>query len=410
MIRLLDALNHTLFWYYLASNLAYLVMLLVALKTSAAHQRRLESYRLNWIADTPMAPPITLIAPAHNEEASIRVAVRNLLALDYPELEIIVVNDGSADRTLEEMREEFNLRLVRAVYVPEMKSALVRGLYRSGIDSRLLVIDKEPAGSKADAVNAGLNAATSPYVCVVDADSVLERDALLRIMLPVLADPKRVVCVGGIVRVLNGSEIEAGRIRRVRLPRKSIEVIQVVEYLRAFLIGREAWARGNMLMIISGAFGVFRTDLVRAVGGYRSGSIGEDFDLVARLHRHLREEGADYRIEFVPDPVCWTEVPSDIRSLARQRARWQKGLLDVLWPNRDMLFRPRYGRIGFLALPYLWLFELLAPVIDLGGIVTIALAACLGVLSRDFFVQFLLFGYAFATVISIGSVLQEDLT
>jgi cellulose synthase/poly-beta-1,6-N-acetylglucosamine synthase-like glycosyltransferase len=286
----------------------------------------------------------------------------------------------------------------------------VRGLYRSNADARLIIVDKEAGGSKADAVNAGLNAATSPYVCVVDADSVLERDALLRIMLPVLADPKRVVCVGGIVRVLNGSEIEAGRIRRVRLPRKSIEVIQVVEYLRAFLIGREAWARGNMLMIISGAFGVFRTDLVHAVGGYRSRAIGEDFDLVTRLHRHLREQGADYSIQFVPDPVCWTEVPSDLKSLARQRARWQKGLWDVLWPNKDMLFRPRYGRIGFLALPYLWLFELLAPVIELGGIVTIALAACLGVLSRDFFVQFLLFGYAFATVISIGSVLQEELT
>jgi len=198
--------------------------------------------------------------------------------------------------------------------------------------------------------------------------------------------------------------------RRVRLPRKSIEVIQVVEYLRAFLIGREAWARGNMLMIISGAFGLFRTDLVRAVGGYRSGSIGEDFDLVARLHRHLREQGADYRIEFVPDPVCWTEVPSDMRSLARQRARWQKGLLDVLWPNRDMLFRPRYGTIGSLALPYLWLFELLAPVIELGGLVTIILAACFGALSGSFFLQFVIFGYAFATVISIGSVLQEELT
>ena len=213
-----------------------------------------------------MAPPIAIIAPAHNEESSIRVAVRNLLELDYPELEIIVVNDGSEDRTLEEMREEFRLRLVRAVYIPQVKSAPVRGLYRSDVDARLLVVDKEAGGSKADAVNAGLNAANSPYVCVVDADSVLERDALLRIMVPILEDPKRVVAVGGIIRVLNGSEIRGGTLRRVRLPRKSIEVIQVIEYLRAFLIGREAWAQGNMLTIISGAFGLFRTDLVRAVG------------------------------------------------------------------------------------------------------------------------------------------------
>jgi len=410
MIRFLQISNHALFWYYLASNVAYLAMLVVALKTSLAHQRRLQSHRLKWIQETPLAPPITIIAPAHNEESSIRVAVRNLLELDYPHLEVIVVNDGSQDRTFEELRDEFRLRLVRAVYVPEAKSAPVRGLYRSEVDLRLLVVDKEAGGSKADAVNAGLNAATSPYICVVDADSILERDALLRIMVPILDDPKRVVAVGGIIRVLNGSEIAQGQLRRVRLPRKSIEVIQVVEYLRAFLIGREAWGQGNMLMIISGAFGVFRTDLVRAVGGYRPRAIGEDFDLVARLHRHLRQQGMDYHIQFVPDPMCWTEVPSDLQSLGRQRARWQKGLVDVLWSSRDMLFTWRYGRIGTVALPYLWVFELLAPIIEIGGIATIVLAACLGVLSREFFAQFLLFGYAFATMISIGSVLQEEIT
>jgi cellulose synthase/poly-beta-1,6-N-acetylglucosamine synthase-like glycosyltransferase len=410
MIRLLDISNHTLFWYYLASNVSYLVMLIVALRTSAAHHRRLKSHRLSWFKESPLSPPITIIAPAHNEEQSIRVAVRNLLDLDYPQLEVIVVNDGSDDRTLDEMREEFRLRPVRAVYIPEAKSAPVRGLFRSEVHANLLVIDKESGGSKADAVNAGLNAATSPYVCIVDADSVLERDALTRIMVPIMEDPKRVVAVGGIIRVLNGSEIEGGHLKRVRLPRKSIEVIQVIEYLRAFLIGREAWGQGNMLTIISGAFGVFRTDLVRALGGYRPHAIGEDFDLVARLHRHLLDKGVPYRIHFVPDPMCWTEVPSDLQSLGRQRARWQKGLLDVLWPNRDMLFRPRYGRIGSFALPYLWLFELFAPIVEIGGIITIVLAACLGVLSREFFLQFLLFGYAFATVISIGSVLQEEIT
>src|ERR1700682_3064376 len=410
MIHFLEVSNQILFFYYLLSNLGYLMMLIIALKTSAAHLRRLESIPLNWIKGSPLAPPISILVPAHNEEKSISTAVRNLLDLDYPQLEVIVINDGSADSTLQVMQQEFRLRLVRAVYVPQVTSAPVRGLYRSDADARLLVIDKEPGGSKADAVNAGLNAATSPYVCIVDADSVLERDALTRIMVPIMADPKRVVAVGGIIRVLNGSEIEGGHLRRVRLPRKSIEVIQVIEYLRAFLIGREAWGQGNMLTIISGAFGVFRTDLIRAVGGYRSRAIGEDFDLVARLHRHLLEKGVDYHIHFVPDPMCWTEVPSDLKSLGRQRARWQKGLLDVLWPNRDMLFRPRYGRIGCFAFPYLWLFELFAPVIEIAGILTIVLAACFGVLSRDFFLQFLIFGYAFATVISIGSVLQEEIT
>ena len=409
MSRFLQISNDTLFWYYLASNVSYLFMLLIALKTSARHHRLLESYRLGWMSETPLAPPISVIVPAHNEERSIRVAVRKLLELDYPELEIVVVNDGSQDRTLEEMQREFHLRSVSALYFPAVKCAPVRGLYRSETEPKLVVVDKEAAGSKADALNAGLNAATAPYVCIVDADSVLERDALLRIMLPVVQDPDRVVAVGGIVRVLNGSEIEGSHLR-ARLPRKSIEVIQVVEYLRAFLIGREAWAEGNMLTIISGAFGVFRTDLVRAVGGYRTRAIGEDLDLVARLHRYLLELGAYYRISFVPDPVCWTEVPSDLRSLGRQRARWHKGLVDVLWTNRDMLMRGRYGRIGCLALPYLWLFELLAPVIEIVGLATIVTAVSLGMLSRGFFLQFLLFGYAFATIISIGSVLQEEIT
>jgi len=410
MIHLLETSNLCLFYYYLACNLAYLAMLVIALKTSADHHRQRQSLNLNWVKSTPLAPPITLVIPAHNEEKSICVSLTNLLSLDYPELEFVVVNDGSSDKTLELMQERFRLRPIRAVYVSEIKSAPVRRIFRSGADARLLVLDKESGGSKADAINAGLNAASSPYVCIVDADSVLEPDALLRIMAPILADPRQVVSVGGIVRIANGSEIHGGRIERVRLPRKSIEIIQVVEYLRPFLIAREAWACKNILMIISGAFGVFRTDLVRAVGGYRADAIGEDFELVVRLHRHLLDKKEKYKIQFVADPVCWTEAPSDWKSLGRQRSRWQKGLLDGLWRHKNMLFRPRYGRTGSFALPYMWIFELFAPVVETAGISTIALAAALGVLSSQFFLQFLLFGYAFATAISIGSVLQEELT
>jgi len=410
MIFLLSVANHTLFIYYLVCNLIYLTTLLVALQTTARHQQNLKSFRLEWFKESRLVPPVTLLVPAHNEEKSIRVAVRNLLDLDYPEIELIVINDGSKDRTLEELTDEFRLTPVRAVYVQQVPCAHVRGLYRSSVDPRLLVIDKESIGSKADALNAGLNAATSPYVCTIDADSILERDALLRVMVPVLNDPEHVVAVGGIVRILNASELSGGRLIRVRLPKKSLEVIQVVEYLRAFLIGREAWAQVNMLMIISGAFGVFRSDVVHAIGGYRADTIGEDFDLVARMHRHLLDRHVDYRIQFVPDPVCWTEAPSDLKSLARQRARWQKGLLDVLLKNRDMLFRPRYGRIGWIALPYAWVYDLFAPIIELGGIATILLAFFLGVLSQRFFIEFMIYGYVFATAISIGSVLQEEIT
>jgi cellulose synthase/poly-beta-1,6-N-acetylglucosamine synthase-like glycosyltransferase len=406
----LNISNNTLFFYYLASNLLYLVLLIVALMSSRAHHQHLASLRLERLKLSPLTPPITLIAPAHNEEASIIPSVCSLLSVDYPELEVVVVNDGSVDRTLAKLTEEYQLERARALYIPHVKTAAVRGVYRSRVEPRLIVVDKEAGGSKADATNAGLNAATSPYTCVVDADSLLESDALLRIMVKILEDPKHVVAAGGIVRVLNGCEFAGGKIRRVRLPKSPVVIIQVVEYLRAFLIGREAWARGNMLTIISGAFGVFRRDAVMRAGGYRAAAIGEDFDLVARLHRLLLDEGEKYRIVFVPDPVCWTEVPPTVRSLARQRARWQKGLIDALWPNRDMLFRKKYGRIGSIALPYMWVFEFFAPLIEVVGMATIILAAILGVLSHEFFVEFLIYGYLFAAMISVGAVLQEEVT
>ncbi|MBI3405982.1 MAG: glycosyltransferase family 2 protein [Acidobacteria bacterium] len=410
MHTFLSISNQTLFVYYFLSNLAYLVLLVVAICTSALHQRKLASLRLENLNASPFSPPISLLVPAHNEEKTIVEALRSLLALEYPEVELIVINDGSTDSTLDVLREHFSLVETDILYIPEVPSKPVRGLYVSRNEPRLVVVDKEAGGSKADAVNAGFNVSTSPYVCVLDADSILERDALLRIMTPILTDPRKLAGVGGIVRVVNGSAVAGGKLQEIRLPRKPVEIIQVVEYLRAFLIGREGWAQGNMLLIISGAFGVFSRDLVKAIGGYRASAIGEDFDLVMRLHRHLRDTGADYHIGFVPDPVCWTEVPSDLTSLGRQRARWQKGLFDVLLSNRDMLFRKKYGRIGSFAMPYMWLFELFAPVIEIVGYATIVLAAVLGVLSREFFLQFLLFGYLFATLISIGSVLQEEIT
>lgn len=410
MRNLLDFLNDSLFFYYLGSNVIYLALLIVALRSSRAHHQHLASLRLERMKISPLTPPITLIAPAHNEERSILPSVRSLLRIDYPELEVVVVNDGSKDRTLAKLKEGYGLEPAHMLYIPHIATAAVRGIYRSTREPRLLVVDKEAGGSKADAVNAGLNAAASPYTCVVDADSMLESDALLRVMVRILEDPKRVVAAGGIVRVLNGCELAGWKIRRVRLPKSPIVVIQVIEYLRAFLIGREAWARGNMLTIISGAFGVFRRDVVLSVGGYRAAAIGEDFDLVARIHRKMLEEKRAYSIAFLPDPVCWTEVPPTAKSLGRQRARWHKGLLDTLWPNRDMLFRRKYGRIGWLALPYMWIFEFFAPVLEIAGLAAIALAAVLGMLSRTFCIEFLVYGYLFAAMISVGAVLQEEVT
>lgn len=410
MNEFLQTSNYLLFCYYLGSNLVYLVLLVASIAATLAQQRRLKNLWLDRLRASSLAPPISILVPAHNEEKHIVESVRSLLLLDYPELEVVVVNDGSTDDTLGQLTRHFELTRTDMLHVSEIPTEPVRAVYMSNVDRRLLVLDKESSGRKADALNAALNAASSPFVCAIDADAVLERDALLRIMAPVLSDPNRVVATGGIVRVVNGTKVAQGVVRKVRLPGGFLEVMQVVEYLRAFLVGRQGWAQFNMLLIISGAFGVFRRDLCRQIGGFRASTVGEDLDLIVRMHRHLLEKNEEYRVGFVPDPVCWTEVPASLKSLAGQRARWQSGLTDVLWQNRDMLFNRRYGRIGLLALPYHWLFECLAPLMEVVGWGTMITAACLGLLSGKFFAEFLLFGYLFGTLISIGSVVIEEMT
>ncbi|MGH7554079.1 MAG: glycosyltransferase family 2 protein, partial [Longimicrobiales bacterium] len=252
MIEFLIGSNSLLFVYYLLSTLIYLGLLITAIYSTVRHQRQLGLVRLERVRMSPLAPPISLLVPAHNEEKSIVASVDSLLALDYPDFEVIVANDGSSDGTLAALKARYQLLETDILYVADVPSQPVRAVYMSQVEPRLLVVDKEPGGSKADAINAALNAASSPYICVVDADSILERDALVRIVVPILTDPKRVVAAGGIVRVLNGSRVEDGRMKEVRLPGSAVERIQVVEYLRAFLVGREGWAFFNMLTIISG--------------------------------------------------------------------------------------------------------------------------------------------------------------
>jgi len=239
---------------------------------------------------------------------------------------------------------------------------------------------------------------------------VLEPDALLRVMAPVLNSRALVLAAGGIVRVANGCAVVGGQVRRVGLPRRAVEVLQVIEYLRGFLFGREGWSALNSLLIISGAFGVFSRAVALEIGGYRRDTVGEDMDLVVRMHRQLRETRRPYRILFVPDPVCWTEAPSDLLTLARQRRRWQKGLFDVLWRNRRMMLNARYGLPGLVAFPYQVFVELLGPVVELVGIAAIVASAALGILGSSALLYLLLVGYLAGTCISVAAVLLEELT
>lgn len=399
-----------LFTYYLVASVSYTVLMVVALAARPKHRFRLRSINPKSLKHSPFLAPVTIVLPARNEATTILESVRALLALDYPELELIVVNDGSTDETLELMRSAYSLREAGILYISEIPTAPVRCCYLSRTEPRLLLVDKEGGGTKADAVNAGLNAASGAFVCIIDADSILERDALLRLMAAVHIETKVVVAAGGIIRVVNGSEIKSGVVQRVHLPSAPLEVLQVVEYLRAFLIGRDGWAKVDMLPVISGAFGLFRTSALREIGGLDRTTVGEDFDVVIRLHRRMREKGEKYRISFVPDPTCWTQVPSDVRSLGKQRTRWQQGMLQVLWRNRDMLFRPRYGRIGAVLLPYLWLFEVMEPIIEALGYLAIALSLALHIQDTALLLQILLLGYGFSVFVSLGSVLLEEMT
>jgi cellulose synthase/poly-beta-1,6-N-acetylglucosamine synthase-like glycosyltransferase len=409
VIRWLILLNKLIAGYYVVALTSYGLLIAAALWASARYRQALKARTLRGFLKSALTPPVSILVPAHNEELSVSESVRSLLRLEYPELEVVVINDGSTDGTVEALRRDFGLVPTHLAWHRKVPCKAVRCVYVSPAEPCLLVIDKENGG-KSDALNAGLNFARSPYFCTIDADVVLEADALVRVMVPVLDSRALVVASGGIVRVVNGCRTEQGRVKEVHLPQRPVEVLQVVEYLRGFLFGREGWSALHALLIISGAFGVFSRQVALDIGGYRLDTVGEDMDLVVRMHRYLCEQGRRYRILFVPDPVCWTQVPGDLRTLARQRRRWQKGLLDVLWRNRRMFLNPRYGLAGLVAFPYQVAVELLGPVVEVLGIFCILASTLFGLFSTGPLLYLLLFGYLAGTIISVAAVLLEELT
>ncbi|MCM3114432.1 glycosyltransferase [Neobacillus sp. MER 74] len=402
----------TLFAWFIAVYMVIVISFYSVILMISFFQLRKE-YQLDRVqayedyADEFYTKPVSIIVPAYNEEAGIIQSVRSLLSVDYPTYEVIVVNDGSTDQTLAKVIEHYDMKEIKKVVRRQVDTKPIGRIYQSAILSNLFLIDKENGG-KADALNVGLNFSHYPYFCSLDGDSVLEQDAFLKVMKPIIDSNEEVIASGGSVRIANGCQIKNGHIQKIGLSNKPLVVMQIIEYLRAFLMGRIGLSRHNLLLIISGAFGVFSKQWVIAAGGYKTDTVGEDMELVVRIHRLLREKKIKKKIVYVPDPVCWTEVPEDVTFLRRQRRRWHRGLLESLWTHRKITFNPKYGSIGLISFPYFWIVEFFGPVIECLGYLFMILCLLLGGIYIEFAILLFLLSCIYGSIFSMTSVLLEE--
>lgn len=389
-------------------NLVSVIQLVLAARVFQTRIRPASrSYEL-WSRYADLAPPVSVIAPCYNEELSIADSVRALLALEYPDHEVIVVNDGSRDGTLARLIDEFEMHRIEREQLAVLQKTRILGVYASAKHANLLLVDKEN-GRKADAVNAGIGFAAAPLVCVIDADSIIEPDGLLRGTEPFMTDDGSLIAIGGTIRIANGSVVDGGHVRQVRLPAGWLPRYQILEYLRAFLTARIANARLDMLLLISGAFGIFRRSVLVEIGGYRHDTVGEDLEIVTRIHRYMREQGRRYRVDFIPEVVCWTEAPHDWEGLRNQRSRWEQGALETLARHRRMLLNPRYGRVGMIGLPLLVIEDVLGPPCEIFGYFLVPLLYLLGLTSGEVVVAFFSLTVLFGAAISLGTLALEEL-
>ncbi|RJP65403.1 MAG: glycosyltransferase family 2 protein [Candidatus Abyssobacteria bacterium SURF_17] len=403
------AFNYFIGIYYGIVNLIYTAFLATALGAILRHVERIKYSAAGDLRMSPETPPISVLIPAYNEQVTINAAVKSALSMNYPFFDVIIINDGSTDGTLKELIDVYDLMKIDLVYRDVIKTKAVRGFYYNPQVPNLMVIDKE-RGGKADALNSGVNMCQSPYFCSVDADSVLERDALLRLISPVLESTVPVIACGGVVRTLNGATIKDGVIERIGLPKSVLAMFQIVEYLRAFLFGRVGLDSVNAILILSGAFSLFNKASVIEVGGYSLNNVTEDMELIVRLHRHNAKNRRQYRIRFISDPICWTEVPETFKMLGRQRRRWHLGLLQSILQHKSLVFNPAYGRLGMFVMPYYLFVEVLSPVVEVIGYLVVVLSYLIGIISVEFFLLFLTLAIFYGTLLSTAGVFLEELT
>lgn len=408
MITVVYIVSAVILVYFLAMNVVYATTSVLAFIDLKKYVGRLKSLHIGDLVNAAGGMPITLIVPAFNEEAGIVESVRSLLTLQYSDYEIIVVDDGSTDGTLGSLVEAFQLIPADRAPSADLLTAPVRSVHRAARHPNLWVVSKDNGG-KADSLNAGLNHSRTPLFCAMDADTLLEPEALPRLVRPFLEN-RNTVAAGGIVRIANGCVIDGGIVRQVLLPKSIVAQFQVVEYLRAFLAARVGWDVLQATLIISGAFGVFKRGIVVDAGGFATGTVGEDMELVVRLHRHCRENDIAYRIAFIPDPVAWTEAPEDLRSLGRQRNRWQRGLVQTLWRHRQMFGNPLYGPPALIGFTYYGLFEVIGPFIEAVGFVVFFWALIAGIAPPSYILAFLALAVAAGVALSVAAVALEELS
>jgi cellulose synthase/poly-beta-1,6-N-acetylglucosamine synthase-like glycosyltransferase len=394
--------------YVAVINTTYLVLMLLAYFDLRDESLRLAPEHRAALKHSPLLPTISVLAPSFNEAATIRESVQAMLKLEYPNYEVIVINDGSRDDTLPILIDVFHLYKSAREVSPTIQTKTIKAVYESRDPIHLIVVDKQNGG-KADALNAGLRVARSPLVAITDSDSLLDDDSLLSAAKPFLED-STTLAVGGVIRVANGCEIDAGRVARVGVPRSFLAASQIIEYLRAFLGGRIGFGFMKSLLVISGAFGLFQREALVSAGGFDTSTVGEDMELIVRLHHLWCKSRTPYRIVFVPEPVCWTQVPERLKVLRAQRNRWQRGAVESITRHAAMLFNPRYGTIGLLALPYFALLEIVGPVIELFGYLLTSVGLLLGIVGSGMAILFFTASIAYGLALSIGAVLLAEKT
>jgi poly-beta-1,6-N-acetyl-D-glucosamine synthase len=366
----------------------------------------------NSLVLSPLSPKISIIAPAFNESKTIIDNIRTLLSLYYNNFEVVIVNDGSTDDTFELMKDAYDLTRVNYYFDYRIPCERIRGVYRSKNPSynRLTIIDKNNGG-KADSLNAGINICHSDLFVSIDADSIIEADSILKLVKPFLEEKeKKVIGTGGVIRIVNSCDVERGHIREIKIPSQFLPRLQVLEYTRAFLLGRMAWSHLDGLMLISGAMGIFDRETVINAGGYNIKTVGEDMELVLRMRRYMAENDQKYEVTYIPDPLCWTEVPSDLKSMRKQRTRWTRGLIESLRTHRKMFFNSNYGKLGLLGYPYWFFFEWMAPLVAFAGFIYTIYLIIRDSLNWPFYLLLFVFVYSFAVCLSTWAILFEEIT